>query len=127
MTKAEFLKLPMDQRGKILEEQAESVADIYNTPPGLCPDPIPDHIQDELTTLRDRVNMLQRFLDTANAKASHAENALEVGKDRIRELEEALPNPQKMRPTIQLCFHGHADAWEKLDAIADRIEKVMKK
>ena len=27
--------------------------------PGLCPDPIPDHIQEELTTLRDRVMELE--------------------------------------------------------------------
>lgn len=100
MTKAEFLKLPMDQRGKILEEQAESVADIYNTPPGLCPDPIPDYIQEELTTLRERV----------------------------KSLEEAMPDVFRLKVIAGACneLRQHT-AEDSLLKMADRIESVMTK
>lgn len=138
MTKAEFLKLPMDQRGKILEEQAESVADIYNTPPGLCPDPIPDHIQDELTTLRDRVRELESVSELRESEEREvncrmqintAHALIEQQANRIRELEEAMPDVAillgMLTQATPICLHGGLKM--DLREMASRIDKVMTK
>lgn len=81
----------------------------------------------ELTQLRARVRELEADYETVVASNKVYEREVPELRHRIRELEEVMPDPQKMRATIHACFHGHTDAWDKLDAMADRIEKVMKR
>jgi len=117
--------------------------------PGLCPDPIPDDIQEELTQLRARVKELEEEskrgmawadrveklrLETANnlTKSIENNNEQEVTiallrltvnqlKARIRELEEAMIEVKE-----KLLEPGWPED-KDLPGIADCIEKVMKR
>lgn len=55
------------------------------TSPGLCPDPIPDDIQEELTTLRARVKELEEI-------EIHLGGRVEDQRSKIRNLEERMAN-----------------------------------
>ena len=147
--------------------------------PGLCPDPIPDHIQEELTTLRERVRELKEQVQaiTKNAidllvdgaceshsshvksisfsefrheeiamgcKRCQAARILELEEalikasktfpnpelkeqaDRIKELEEVMPDFEALREAAFSAFYyiGNDNG---LCQMADRIEKVMTK
>lgn len=100
----------------------------YPVAPGLCPDPIPDDIQDELTQLRARVKELESNEDAWRIKEVNITCDNLKQEARIRELEEAMPTAQQMR-NLSSAFDGGGmlgcarGAW----AMADRIEKAMKR
>ena len=70
-----------------------------NTSPGLTPDPLPDHITDELSRLRAKV----------------------------KELEEAMPSAERLGIIAgYFAYYKNLKAAKELMDMADRIEKVMK-
>lgn len=109
----------------------------YPVAPGLCPDPIPDDIQEELATLRERVRELEAtFTQIVNLTCVHHTDA-ERSKitcpvclaSRIRELEEAMPDDRMLRGIVTGLYlpPKYEGIRDELLSAADRIEKVMKK
>lgn len=93
--------------------------------PGLCPDPLPDDIQDELTQLRARVKELESDSITHLGIIGEKES-------RIRELEEAMPLPCVLRAWAMdadaPAFYTAANGIGKpIRDLADRIDAVMNK
>lgn len=90
--------------------------------PGLCPDPMPDDIQDELTQLRARVKELESDSITHLGIIGEKES-------RIRELEQAMPDVDSLRGMVVVATYTTKDTYlaMSLEAMADRIEKVMRK
>ena len=95
--------------------------------------PLVGETMNELTTLRERV----RFLEESNAsmdrlhttRMQECSEVAAVKEARIRELEEAMPDVGSLRRMVVVASYTTKDTYlaMSLEAIADRIEKVMKK
>jgi predicted nucleic acid-binding Zn-ribbon protein len=98
-----------------------------NTSPGLTPDPLPDHITDELSRLRAKVKELEADYESVCQSNKTYEREVPQLRHRIKELEEAMPDAWELTLiAMSQRVAGREDLYKKLEEMIRKIEKVSK-